>query len=247
MEQPETCNRGGESGESRALMKAFVGPLMFMTSDGRTANEGTASAQDVLKYLCAPDASSVVDAVVARHREITEQVDQLLAVPADHWILTRMVWPLRYAVGSYMVGNFVGTIALCGLVAEAFTVLLFESCEVRLGQQPLDGRLQRELLGREFGELTQERRINILGATGRIDSKMRSWFHELRGLRNKYIHPSSGSWEGASTDARKAFDLTMLVVLRFFPQLTDQGSFAVDPGLMRYLKDHGCLDKAEQP
>jgi hypothetical protein len=75
--------------------------------------------------MCATGQSSEPEALAGRYREIAPEPVQLFAVPAEERILDKLIWPLRHAKASFMLGNHVGTIALGGMVAEMVAMLLF--------------------------------------------------------------------------------------------------------------------------
>jgi hypothetical protein len=52
--------------------------------------------------------------------------------------LDRLVWPLRHAKASYMVGNYLAVIALTGMVAEMVALLQWEVAEISLNCRPDD-------------------------------------------------------------------------------------------------------------
>ena len=64
--------------------------------------------------------------LIKRYKEISKEKVRFFAAPAEERILNKLVWPLRNAKASYMVGNYLGTIALCGMVSEMVAILLFD-------------------------------------------------------------------------------------------------------------------------
>ena len=91
--------------------------------------------------------------------------------------------PLRNAKAAFVLGNYFGVIALCGLVAEMIAILLFEMAH---DDMPADE--QEGLFGREFADLGQERRVAVLRAKRLIDTQQIQWFGTIRGLRRKHLH-----------------------------------------------------------
>lgn len=56
--------------------------------------------------------------LATRYREVHLAAQPLFAPPAQREILGKLIWPLRHAQNSYVLGNYLGTISLCGFVAE---------------------------------------------------------------------------------------------------------------------------------
>src|SRR5690242_15308257 len=99
-------------------MQAFVNPLAFLEVDEPWAGvfKKDVTAEHVLGFLCAPGTPSDVPSVVRRYKEISvEAEDRIFVAPAIPAILQKLIWPLRYAKGAYSLGDYVGTIALCGM------------------------------------------------------------------------------------------------------------------------------------
>ena len=65
---------------------------------------------------------------IERYRKITatEKKVPFRIVPDEPRIVARILLPLRHAKASYVIGNLLGTIALCGMVAEMAAILTFE-------------------------------------------------------------------------------------------------------------------------
>src|SRR6266496_4303832 len=84
-----------------------------------------------------------------------EKETPIIVAPAQRQIVSKLLWPLRCAKTSFMLGDFVGAIALCGMVAEMVTILRFEI----EGDQP--GTEKRISLA-EFESKGQQRRVTIL-------------------------------------------------------------------------------------
>jgi hypothetical protein len=94
-------------------IQMFVNPLAFLDID---RNE-TIKAEHVLNFLCTPDSRRSVEDMVQLYKKVSVENLTLFAAPAQALLLERLIWPLRQAKGSFMLRNFLGTIALCGMVA----------------------------------------------------------------------------------------------------------------------------------
>lgn len=79
----------------------------------------------LLSSLCSLDAFSDISACKKRYRELTE-IDQNLFVSIEEPEIKRNLFdPLRQAKTNYVLGNYVGSIAISGIVAEKLVVLIY--------------------------------------------------------------------------------------------------------------------------
>ena len=151
---------------SERVFTGWLNPLQFLEIDEPWASAINAplTLEAVLKFLCTPGIDAGLDSLVARYREISLEKSRLFAAPAEERILEKLIWPLRNAKASYMVGNYLGTISLCGMVTEMVAILLFEVSEFSLNAKPLTDKEQTALFGSSFEKLGQDRRVKVLRA-----------------------------------------------------------------------------------
>lgn len=149
------------------LMNAWINPLAFLDVDGPPAptSPGQPTPEAVLGFICPPETSSDVAALVRRYKEIASEPVALAVVPAEQRILDKLVWPLRHAKASYMVGNYLAVIALAGMVAEMVALLRWEVAEISLNGRPITAQDEKALFGTTFERLGQERRLQCCRRT----------------------------------------------------------------------------------
>jgi hypothetical protein len=165
-------------------------------------------------------------------------------VPAEKHILEKLIWPLKQAKASYMLGNSLGTIALCGMVAEMVTVLIYEMSSIAFNKKVMAEKDQRNLFGDTFEKLGQDRRVNVLVFHGSVDAEMKSWIDTVRGKRKHYLHFYSQEHTSIDQDAVEVFNATVQLVGRVIGPGAVSGSWAAhfNPILIAYLKHLGFLD-----
>jgi len=172
------------------LIEVFLNPLQFLEIDEPWAafqKEGP-SLEAVLGFICTPGIGSDLKNIIKRYREISVEKTRLFAAPHEQRILDKLVWPLRNAKAAYMCGNYLGTIALCGMVAEMVAMLLFEITHFHLNNRPMSEKDQISVFGRKFEKLGQDRRVQILSAYGVINKNLEDAFEGIRKIRNRYLH-----------------------------------------------------------
>ena len=149
------------------------------------------------------------------------------------------MWPLRNAKAAYMCGNYLSTIALCGMVAEMVAILLFEISGFQLNNKPMSDKDQIAVFGRKFEKLGQERRVKILAAYSIIDSDIFTAFEAIREVRNRYLHLWSQDHEQLPIDAVKSFEFAVNIVVAAVGQKIHKGKLILNPAFVKYLKRKG--------
>ena len=169
-------------------MKAWINPLAFIEVDLAGPKEAEPSIEAILTFLCPASTPSDPTTLVARYCEIGTEPVRLVAAPAEERILDKLIWPLRHAKASYMVGNYLAVIALCGMVAEMVALLLWEVSVVQLNGRLLSDDDEKALFGTTFERLGQERRIQVLTVYGLINQETRGRFNTPKEIRRRYLH-----------------------------------------------------------
>jgi hypothetical protein len=201
--------------EDGSTQAGFYYPLVWRAVDPiHPGDEKVPTLGGLLTFIAFQADDYSPEGAVRRYNEITDEEGEniLHLTPAEVRIASRLVWPLRHAKASYMLGDNLGVIAQCGMVAEMVAMLLFDMADLKHEGQPLDDPLQKKLFGNTFELLGQERRVDVLLAYGLITSEQKGWFTEIRNIRRGYLHIFSNEVRDASTDARKAFRFALAIV-----------------------------------
>ncbi len=183
---------------------AYVNPLTCHSVDPLFGDDEP-TLESIVGFLCTPGTDLSVTAFAQRYRDITGSMKTLAVVPHEQRLLEKLVWPLRHAKASYMTGNYLGAIALCGMVAEMVAILLFQLSEVRIGGRVMSNKDEANVFGREFERLGQERRASVLVAFGMVDESTFRNFEDVRGIRNNYLHWWSRDHNAIEKDAIKSY------------------------------------------
>lgn len=216
-----------------------VNPLRCLAIESPRPDAPVPTGDQLLDFLFAPDAERTIDAFVQRYREVLSGGVTPI-VPAEPKVLQKLVWPLKQAIGSYCLGNYLAAIALCGLVGEMTAMLLWE---ISGGASRVDEDIRRILRAESFEEADQARRVDALKHAGVIDSAIKAEFSAIRTARKQHLHYLSTPNDRLDIDARKAFVATekvMAFVLGF--GVPNPGQLAFRPELMAYLKAKGVAD-----
>lgn len=223
------------------LLKGLVNPFEFLPE--RLAAMGGASCEvtleSVLEFLCTPGLDSDVMALIGRYREIRSQSDPPAVVPNEEDIVRRLVWPLRQAMAAYMLGNYLGTIALCGMVSEMVAIMIFEIAEPEINGSTMGSNEQERLFGSTFEKLNQHRRVSILYAYGLIDDALKTSFDRIRTTRRQYLHLWSKGHDGLPGDAVTCYHDAQTILNSVLAGPVRDGHVVLNSRLIRYLRAKG--------
>jgi hypothetical protein len=225
-------------------LSVTVNPLNWVQFEaGTPISHRTPTPEEVLNFLCQPEMSHEITELVDRYRKISIESEPLFVVPYEENFLNSLVWPLRHAKSSFMLGNYVGVLALCGYVSEMLAIFLFEISGFNIGDKDTDDSNMSKLFGRPFEKLGQLRRIEVLLAIGEIDDDLYSLFEQVRIARNKYLHLPTERSESLESDAIETYNWTVsLVVKGLGLEVVEAGKISFKPKVMNFLKKKGLIE-----
>jgi hypothetical protein len=233
------------------LLETWINPLQFLEIDEpwASATPQPVTIESVLEFLTTPGIPRDVASIAERYKAISVENPRLFAVPAEDRILEKLVWPLRHAKAGYVVGNYLGTISLCGMVAEMIAILIFETNEVRMNGAIMDDSMQRLFYGSTFERLGQERRVGLLRAYGMVDADQEKAFEQVRLIRRKYLHLWSQDHESLPKDAITAYLSAVQLVTKVIGHgVAAGGKLRLTPAMERYLARTGTASsETEEP
>ncbi|MCP4608501.1 MAG: hypothetical protein GY845_07290 [Planctomycetes bacterium] len=229
------------------LFQGWINPLQFLEVDEPWAAFETnpPSLENVIDFICTPGTKSDLESLIARYREISQEKQRLFIAPAEDRILDKLVWPLRNAKASYMVGNYLGTISLCGMVAEMVAILLFEISEFKINNRIMAEDDQIATFGGSFEKLGQYRRVQILHTYSIIDKETKESFDLIRLKRKRYLHLWSQDHDTLASDARDTYNSAVLIVVKAIGQDITDGKINLNPALVKYLQRSGIFEETD--
>ena len=102
-----------------ALVHIF-NPLAFVDAGDEL------ETSDLIRLLCAPSGHLKPAALIERYKRISSAAREPAILPALPILIEKVVTPLVNAKVAFIAGNPLGTIALCGFVAEMIALTLYE-------------------------------------------------------------------------------------------------------------------------
>jgi hypothetical protein len=223
---------------SEMMFRAELNPLQLPEAE---IEPQALTLEIALQFLCARGLGTAPQDLSERYREIDQGTPRLFAAPSEEHVLEKLIWPLRHAKAGYMLGNHLGTVALCGMVAEMIALLLFELAEVRVNNQPITEEQQRALFGSPFERLRQDRRVEVLKAYGLVTGDQVTAFGTLRAVRRKYLHFWSQEHASIAQDSIEAFRAAVRLVVSVVGQESRDGKMVLQPALLRFLEKKGLI------
>lgn len=229
------------------LIEGYVNPLHFIDVDEpwATTLNREVSAQSVLDFICTPGIGSDIESIISRYKAISVERKRIFAAPNEQRILDKLIWPLRNAKAGYMFGNFLGTIALCGMVAEMVSIFLFEINRFALNKRIMSDKDQKGVFGSKFEKLGQERRVNILYAFGVINDEMKQNFDVIRNIRRGYLHLWSQDHDKLPFDAVRCFEAAVMLVVSTIGQDLKDGKLILKKAILKYLEKQGIYSESD--
>jgi hypothetical protein len=227
--------------------KAWINPLAFSEVDQPSDGEASPSAEMILSFLCPPEMPADPKSLVERYKTISTEPVRLLAAPAEPRILEKLVWPLRHAKASFVVGNSLSVVALCGMVSEMVAVLLWQLTEVNLNGRAMTVEDEAALFSSSFEKLGQERRVKVLASYGIATQDVVKMFDTIRLNRRKYLHLWSQDHDRLSEDAVACFHAAVGLVVAAIGQDFNDGAIVLSPRLVKYLRRQGIYEPPQEP
>lgn len=221
-------------------IKFRVAPLSFdkvyPSTDLTAALDKSISEMDVLEFLCRDGLNkTVINGFVTRYRAITKKDTELTVAPDHALIQEKLIDPLLQAKTSYMIGNWLAVISLCGVICEVLSNLVYEINPLKFSAKELTEKQEIEMFGTAVIEMTQDRRTRLLKAAGIINDEVFQKFKDVRETRNKYIHMFKSNISGSKTDALRSYQSTVHLVSSVLNQKYDGKNYSITPALYSYI------------
>lgn len=226
---------------------ASINPLICMDADDRFhfgSDKQELTAGGVLRYLAHETATLNMEDIKKSYAWIAKEATRLFMVPAEKRILLKIVNPLKHAIGSYMIGNSLEAIALCGIVGEMTAVFLFQISELTTDGKPISNDGEAELQLSKFERFWQSQRTTKLLEFGLIDSQTKEKFDFVSKKRNEYLHNISKDEDNIAVDAKEVFDATLEIVLTITELGIMEGRTVLNQKILNYLEKKGLTENS---
>lgn len=166
----------------------------------------------LVKDLSLDFGSEFLENIRKRYWLLTTPEFNIPVVPNEKKILEKLVWPLRKAKQAFFLNDCLGCIALCGMVCEMAIIFLFDLATINVNGKPLSPEREKQMFGREFEELGQKRRIDVLCVYGLLNKKLASDANKVRKIRNEYLHSLRKDYSKIDKDSEDAYKASFRLI-----------------------------------
>ena len=221
--------------------RAWINPLQFVSSVKPMPGTKVElpPIDSLLQFLGPPDDHATVEKAIDRYRVISKEKIRLFAAPAENRILRKLVWPLRHAKSSYMVGQWLGTIATCGMIAEITAIMLYDIWFTKRMEQGLKLSGKEAPSIPEFERFGQSARIATLREWDIIDDGVEMCFDLVLSKVTRYRQLWIHDGDTMPADAVEAYHASVVVVVQAIGQETEEGRVVLSEDMIAYLARSG--------
>lgn len=227
---------------SRILVQFYyLGPIILMSPDDFLKKEGEfydTQRQNLALFLGFKP-SDLAEEVVERYIEVTSKDAHPVITPSYDKINVRIIEPLRVAKKAYCFGDYIASIALCGIVGEMMAHVFYQINTTNINGSPFNPDVEKAIFGKNFERLEQFRRIKILSQLKYISDEQESALRELQTIRRPYMH----WWNLGKSDDEIKSDAQNVVVeaIKLFSsvfniKLASASSVAMDNKVSAFLE-----------
>ena len=186
--------------------------------------------ESLLKYLCPLDISSDLSALKKRHDDISVYDGNLPIFFEEPYLKENLLEPLRQAKINYILGNYLGSIALSAVVAEKLAILRY------IMSNPSKTKIKNFQR-----HCRQETRIQMLTKERLIDESTASNFIYIRKARNPYLHHWNTPRQLSAEKAAKAYAAAVRVFAAVIVVEFANGKLVLQPHFLEYLAKQGII------
>ena len=187
---------------------------------------------DLLSALGVPKG---MNAFKKRYGEISQEDQGLLLFPMESALVENVFGPLRQAKMDYVLGNFVGVISLCGMVAEKVAILIHAI--------NTPDKSERE----KFECQSQAKRVPILKDRNLVSHESVKAFGTIRGSRRRYLHYwTSTRDQKTAREAVRMYGAAVKLAMDAMGVGFSNGKVTLAPELAKYLATQGAIHSVQQ-
>lgn len=186
--------------------------------------------------------SSLSEETWKRYFYLSDEDLEIFFIPNPDAILERLIKPLKVAKKSYCLGDYLATIAMCGLFAEMLTHLIWKVENFKFEGSDLTKETEKILFGNPFEKLGQERKLELLKLFDPKNVTQYNHLNDIRMKRNKFLHFWDVDLKDKATAqhlVRKSFQMFKILTgigVKDSPQLKNYPFNKIRPSVKTFLK-----------
>ena len=217
---------------NKKFAQVFLNPLTLFHWEPRSnppQSPENLAPEILLNFLCSLRACSDMSTLYERYREIGGEEQSTPLFFEEPEIKENLYEPLRQAKTNYILGNYVGSIALCGIVGEKVAILIHTI--------NTPDKIKRE----DFEKQYQPIRIALLLESNLITEESAKDFHYIHQTRIPYWHHWNSPEEDTAGRAIQAYAAATRVVGNAMGIIFAEGIPNARPEFVKYLEDRGAI------
>jgi hypothetical protein len=223
----------------------YMNPLLWLDASPPFADDNELpSAESALEYL---SGRKRIEEIKANYTQLRDTANKLPIVPAEARLLMKLFFPLKNAIGSYMLGNYVESIGISGYVAEMAALFVFEFSNVDYEGNPITSHEQEEAHSEKIEEKRQWQRTKRLLKLKLIDEETKIRFDCVANMRNKYLHRLSANEEDIEIIAKQVFESTLQILVSITGFRVSNGKVSFHQKVLDYLARQEAKEKKKNP
>ena len=214
------------------LLESFINPMKVLEwEDHFPPNQSkNPTTEQLLEFLCSLGFSGDMAAFKRRYRKVSARDQRLFLFPREPRLAENLFDPLRQAKTSYLIGNYVAVIGLCGIVAEKVAIF------IHMINTP-----DKTKWG-EFERLEQSRRVRTLKDRSLVSSESVKAFGTIRAARKHYLHYwTSTRDDKMAQEAARVYGAAVELILTIMSIGFTNGTLTLEPKLIAYLAEMGKI------
>lgn len=212
----------------------YLNPLLLGVPKDRSDHRQIAS--NLFDFLAVgSNFANRCDQYLKRYEKLLPISGTLYVIPLDKRLEEKLIVPLRQAYASFLLGNYLGTLGLCGMIGEMLAIFKFDISSLEIEGRIMSLDDQRALFGNNFERLGQERRIEVLHVYGVIKDDYARLLEKIRKIRNNYLHFWSRDHDQIENDAYQVLVATIEGIKKTFPQEFEDGKVLIGDEIVQYL------------
>lgn len=220
----------------------FFGPFITKKDiptilDSESNGSKETMEREVLRAFFDLPFSAISQEMLERFAEATTSDSHSAIVPHTETFFKKLLKPLASAKKSYCLGDYLSTIALCGVATEMLAILIWDSNDIKLNENLISEEEEKSLFGRTFERHGQGQRLKILKAFGIIDEGEFKKLDEVRQIRRRYLHFWNRPPADEKKDALKILKISLISFKKFTGMgFSQDGRVKINPLLIKFLK-----------
>ncbi len=245
--------------EDFSTMIVSHAPLVFSfllpnkKTDPLKITDDIATVGDILNLACKPEKVATrkeisdkvvieyrIDNILERYADLTDKTKEMAIIPYEKNFFEKIIWPLKNAKTSYMFGNYLGTISMCGMICEMYTIILYEMYLHKNNNKNIQNKIKT------FENYSQNNRINKLSKIKINNIKIlneddSTKLHYVRKIRNNYLHLFTAERPNIKNDAKNTYFNTFDLLSKFIRFETIEKGYKFSDDFIEYLKRNGAI------